>query len=242
MKIRKTALYLITMLFISTFGHNVKAALVTDTLLAFKSSVGCPVDEVCITNDGLVYGSYWAMDSDGDGIIEETEKVAMTPGFDGGILVGRVQPGDVIVPDPLTDGGGIDQPWNFFGNTGWHETISPITEVGDLGATKELDFSGLTMKIDGLGVIDLGGDTVNFAGDTGIATITCATSACSNNENFILDYAAHIPLNDPSGFGGTAYVLHLEGTISEVPVPGAVWLFASGILGLAGIARRKKLH
>ena len=32
----------------------------------------------------------------------------------------------------------------------------------------------------------------------------------------------------------------LPGTVSSVPVPAAVWLFGSGLLGLLGIARRKK--
>ena len=31
-------------------------------------------------------------------------------------------------------------------------------------------------------------------------------------------------------------------TVSAVPVPASVWLFASGLLGVAGVARRKKNH
>jgi len=31
-----------------------------------------------------------------------------------------------------------------------------------------------------------------------------------------------------------------QGTVSAVPVPAAVWLFGSGLVGLAGIARRRK--
>jgi len=31
-----------------------------------------------------------------------------------------------------------------------------------------------------------------------------------------------------------------QGTVSAVPVPAAVWLFGSGLIGLAGFARRKK--
>lgn len=31
-----------------------------------------------------------------------------------------------------------------------------------------------------------------------------------------------------------------QGTVSAVPVPAAVWLFGSGLLGLVGVARRKK--
>jgi hypothetical protein len=34
--------------------------------------------------------------------------------------------------------------------------------------------------------------------------------------------------------------IHLEFIAATVPVPPAVWLFGSGILGLAGLARRKK--
>jgi len=30
------------------------------------------------------------------------------------------------------------------------------------------------------------------------------------------------------------------GDVSAVPVPAAVWLFGSGLVGLVGIARRKK--
>ncbi len=34
--------------------------------------------------------------------------------------------------------------------------------------------------------------------------------------------------------------LELGGTVNVVPVPAAVWLFGSGLIGLAGLARRKK--
>jgi hypothetical protein len=36
-------------------------------------------------------------------------------------------------------------------------------------------------------------------------------------------------------YGGIPIV----GTITSVPLPAAVWLFGSGLLGLVGIARRK---
>ncbi len=34
----------------------------------------------------------------------------------------------------------------------------------------------------------------------------------------------------------------LEGTVSTVPAPAAVWLFGSGLLGLAGIGRKRNSH
>jgi hypothetical protein len=43
-----------------------------------------------------------------------------------------------------------------------------------------------------------------------------------------------------SGSSGDAYAWAVHsGDVGEVPVPAAVWLFGSGLLGLAGIARRK---
>lgn len=49
-------------------------------------------------------------------------------------------------------------------------------------------------------------------------------------------FAAHI-----AGFDGEYCVTSAQfaGSISAVPVPAAVWLFGSGLIGLAGLARRK---
>jgi len=45
-----------------------------------------------------------------------------------------------------------------------------------------------------------------------------------------------------------SYILDVSGTdfvrlsvVSSVPVPAAVWLFGSGLLGLIGVARRKQV-
>ncbi len=42
---------------------------------------------------------------------------------------------------------------------------------------------------------------------------------------------------------GTAYGLAVRsGDVSAVPVPAAVWLFGSGLVGLIGVSRRKRRH
>lgn len=46
---------------------------------------------------------------------------------------------------------------------------------------------------------------------------------------------------DPYNYGSFAAIAVLDGDVSTVPVPAAVWLFGSGLIGLIGIARRKKV-
>jgi hypothetical protein len=46
---------------------------------------------------------------------------------------------------------------------------------------------------------------------------------------------------DPIPFQTGPYTLNLTGVSTAVPVPAAVWLFGSGLLGLVGMARRKKV-
>jgi hypothetical protein len=53
------------------------------------------------------------------------------------------------------------------------------------------------------------------------------------------------PFEDSMGFVHSTFQWRLGGTLdpvhtSEIPVPAAVWLFGSGLLGLTGLSRRKK--
>jgi hypothetical protein len=52
---------------------------------------------------------------------------------------------------------------------------------------------------------------------------------------YVLGWASQI---NGGPFNGVTGYWHLEGTV--VPVPAAVWLFGSGLLGLIGFARKKK--
>ena len=105
------------------------------------------------------------------------------------------------------------------------------------------------------------GDIVGFAGPNGIGdhTATNTTTALSltltGSSNFILGLstdsgaswiadAAVVSLGANAysvTFGTGANVIEVDVQIvPAIPVPAAVWLFGSGLIGLIGIARRKK--
>ncbi len=197
----------------------------------------------------IVSGSYFSMDQNGDGSISGSEKAAITAlaplnfadltvatGSHSGLNNGGVAP-EVPVSDI----------WNFFGNTGMDYLKKNMANtIGNTDTGGNVDMTGWTVTWNGIPTIPMGGDTANFPIDTGIGAITCSPN-CAVGNAFTLSYAAHVPLKDASGFGGVAYALHLEGTVMgagtvvpSVPIPAAVWLFGSGLLGLVGVARRKK--
>lgn len=181
-------------------------------------------------------GSWFAMDTNGNGVTEPGEKVALettgtidfanttaAAGSHAGVIDGSESP--------------VFDIWEFFGGTGMNYLTSAMSDNGD----GTIDMSGWTVGWNGIAAIPMGGDNANFASDTGLATLTCGMD-CDVNDSFTLEYAAHVPMGDASGFGGVGYSLYLEGSVasvSAIPVPAAVWLFGSGLLGLVGVARRK---
>ena len=109
-------------------------------------------------------------------------------------------------------------------------------------------FQGTT----GVGTIDLnlGGYYANWNGTnflqgtdtTGANGTSTSASGTTSGNTFDLEYSSYIT---GGSFDGQTGFWHLQGTFTEaapeVPVPAAVWLFGSGLLGLVGVARRKKV-
>jgi hypothetical protein len=104
------------------------------------------------------------------------------------------------------------------------------------------------------------GDIVGFAGPNGFGnhTATNTTTALSltltGSDNFILGLSTDNGVSwmadaGPASLGANAYsvtfgtganVIEVDVQIvPAIPVPAAVWLFGSGLLGLIGLARRK---
>ena len=128
--------------------------------------------------------------------------------------------------------------WHFMGNTGMHYTRSPTNVLSASGNTALIDFSGWAIGFNSVEPIDM--STGAWGGNPdGVAQVTCDLD-CSTGDRFSLYYSATVPLDDPSGFGGVVYQYNVQGTISAVPVPAAVWLFGSGLIGLAMMNRRTK--
>ena len=201
-----------------------------------------------VTANGVVTaftGSYFGMDTNGDSKISQSEKTALAEGTTGLVIGTTTVAGASHSGAPLaTDTSAIDKPWFFFSNTGSDFLKSVVTG----STTAGLDMSGWNVSWNAIPAINMGGGAWQ--------PLNCSVLGCTghvftngnamftwngaNNGAYSLNYAATVPLGDPSGFGGVHYYLHLEGAVSTVPVPAAAWLFGSGLVGLVGVARRKK--
>ena len=212
---------------VNTQSH---ASLASDALLTFISG------NLIYTNSELTgfEGSYFSIDYNGDGLVQDNEKGGLV--MNQGIILGLSQPtynqshAGAVTGSELTS---IDRAFMFGGATAMHNTVIPISIFSDDGTGNVLlDFEGWRWDWNGTEDIDWSGDP-GFSSDTGYAILSCAID-CSTGDSYFLDYSSHGP-----SLSGTLYTLHLEGTISSVPVPATVWLFGSGLLGLIGVARRK---
>lgn len=161
----------------------------------------------------LVSGSYFGMDTNGDGTVTKSERSPISQNR--GVILGTTQvaTGSHSGQPNGTESSNIDQPWSFFGNTGMHQTSSPTFVLSSTGNVATVDFSGWAVTWNGIPGIPMGGGA--WGGNAnGVAEITCAVD-CALGDTYILDYTATVPQGDPSGFGGVGYAVHLEGKISS---------------------------
>lgn len=113
-----------------------------------------------------------------------------------------------------------------------------ISGIGSLNGTWSIADTSIThiaFKSDGyfiLGKVTATNGTWDNS-DWNFTLVTCPASICTAGPRA---YTATDFLNN----GGQIAALSNARAFSVVPVPAAVWLFGSGLLGLVGIARRKK--
>jgi len=161
----------------------------------------------------------------------------------GGLLSGSGR----ITGDVVVNGGGVG-PGNSPGSL-FIDGDFVLTENGTLHLEVDGLFDGEFDKLFVSGLLDLQGDVVFDLGETiDLDLFTTELGLgnffhSSNPENFWdednLDIFAGTSFSAQS-FDGTITTLALEDiNVSAVPVPAALWLFGSGLIGLIGIARRK---
>jgi len=179
----------------------------------------------------LVNGSTLSIESGSYFHLGEFGQV-LTTGIDGVIL------GSVQTHDFSFTGNRIDD-FLFLASPGMHYTTSPTNVLSSSGNTATIDFSGWSWAFSNAAAsFNLGSGSWGSNPD-GIAEITCSVD-CGNGDTYSLSYTATTG-DEPNGFDYLTYELYLTGTVSSVPIPAAAWLFCSGLLGLVGMARRKKV-
>ena len=109
-------------------------------------------------------------------------------------------------------------------------------------------YSGLSLTIDVPSIVGISGP--DGSGDY-LAANNNGTLSLSGSDNFILGLNfGGTWLSDSSivDNGGNSYSVYfdnggnlLQVDVQVIPVPAAVWLFGSGLIGLIGVARRKKV-
>jgi hypothetical protein len=251
MEMKKSALFTAMSMALGGISMSAQANLTTSATLEFDAGfvelTGCSGGNFTGTSctiGGTAYtafeitdmgGSYFRMDQGGD---PASEKVALS--MFAPIHLGSAQESSGQHTGTIdgTENPAIDNPWNFFQNTGMHTLSTGVTVLTDQGGgTFQMDFSGWGVNWGNFGP----GGTSGTISMPGTATLVCSTASCSASSTYTLDMDVHVPV----AFGSVPYSLHLEGHIGEegttvIPVPAAAWLFGSGVVGLAGVARRRR--
>jgi hypothetical protein len=166
-------------------------------------------------------GSFWEIQT-GTGLVA-TNITGLN-----GIRLGTSQTGAPDIDSPSTD---------FYGYIVTHSSSSPTNVLSASGNTASVDLSGWIWTWGGNN--ETMGSGAWDGNPNGVAQVICGTN-CGNGDTYTLHYSATVPMASPSGIGGEQYRLTLNGTITAVPVPAAIWLLGSGLLGLLGLGRNKK--
>ena len=125
----------------------------------------------------------------------------------------------------------IDQPWDFFKNTGLHQTTSPTNILSDDGAGNvTLDFSGWDVTWNSIPSISM-----NAPPDSGVATMTCGTD-CNYGDTYEIVYITHV--SNPCGgcgFEGVPYRLILRGEVTNTAPVADSFAVNVGLVGTSDI-------
>ena len=191
-------------------------------------------------NSLIITGGTWSLGAPGVGICDETSFSSyrcLTPGSAGPLVMGTYQ-GSSGTGSSLADGMYLGNPFYTF--TAASATGAANNPTGLPNGTVDTGAGTMT--------VDLGGFYMDWNGNSALlgtdpdGTNGTSTAATGNYNPLTGEfdiawnsYASSGPFNDQMHYWS------LTGTaeVSTVPVPAAIWLFGSGLLGLFGWARRK---
>lgn len=153
------------------------------------------------------------------------------------ITMSRIEGSNLLDGYALVDWNGIKNmshhlEWDA---SGMFNAIAFGLEVGDTISGTNLIRNGIVVK-DVESVTPFSDSFQNANNLQGYAPIAATSNSRGlGDETPFPGVVAHIDI-------GSGNSLHVTGySVSAVPVPAAVWLFGSGLLGLIGVARRKKV-
>lgn len=226
----------------------------------FYYNNGSTIEDV---NTGINFQPYAISDAQGwcgstlvqdpNGLSQMAGQVTFDFAFDAYLFNGSPQlgspPATQIVPDfvmrsygdyivDMGNNAGVDQ---YFVGSAVGNNFNPVTGQLDVNFQNKVSFLGAGVVPEGAWVLN-SGDPAQLQivkACVADAAVTCSTAGATWHSNAFAGYAfllradAERTLEFISPDGHSYYV-----TTAVVPVPAAVWLFASGLLGLIGVARR----
>jgi len=197
----------------SSLSFQAYAALSPNAILNFDPGVAT----LNSSNEAVVKsGSFFGMDRTAPfNDIKFNERTALVQ--KDGIFIGQTQTasGSHTGAPNGNESPGIDQPWNFVGNTGLNYTRVSVDILSDDGnGNVTLNFTGWTVTWNNVQTIPINALAWQPGFTDAVAKLTCGTD-CSDGDTYTLDYFATVP--DPCGgcgFENVQYQLFLTGTIS----------------------------